>query len=188
MSEVNTLPIAAPRLTDAPFPPYRFVPGRHPHPTAHPDGHSYHPPGHSEPVVAYYPPHRWRESPDYLYGIDLCNNAFWWEAHEAWEGLWRVTPRPSAERRFLQGVIQVAAIHIQLFLGHADGVDRLLHSSREHLEAARAMSDCDHFMGLQISAVISQIADYCSTVRRIESPPPWHEPAKYPYMNPAVET
>ena len=181
---INTLPIAAARYTDAPFPPYRFVPGRHPHPTAHPDGHSYLPPGHVEPPVTFVPPGRWRESPDYLYGCDLYNHAFWWEAHEAWEGLWRVTPAESAQRRFLQGVIQLAAIHIQLFQGHADGVARLRETSRRHLEAAMQLADATQLMGLDIEDTLVRIDAYCAKVMRPNMPPPWHDPATYPYITP----
>ena len=43
-------------------------------------------------------------------GIELFNRAAFFEAHEALENVWRAAPRP--EKKFLQGLIQVAvALH-----------------------------------------------------------------------------
>ncbi len=196
IQHVNTLPLAAPRFTGAEFPPYRFVPGRHPHPIAHPDGHSYRRPGSAEPPISYVPPQQWRESPDYLFGCDLYNHGYWWEAHEAWEGLWRVVPLESAQRRFLQGLIQIAAIHLQLFQGHPDGVARLQLTSAEHLSAADRLRRTEHtlagitapqtFMGVDISELQRRIDVYCELTLRDSDTrrPPWHEPAAFPYILP----
>ncbi len=73
-----------PRLvSDRELPAYAYVPGESPHPTRDRDGHSFG----SEPDTPEPPdPEDWRSCPDYLYGIDLFNHGFYWEAHEAWEG------------------------------------------------------------------------------------------------------
>jgi predicted metal-dependent hydrolase len=47
--------------------------------------------------------------PDYLEGIRLFNDGEYWAAHEAWERMWKALPKGSAERRFYQGLIQLAA-------------------------------------------------------------------------------
>lgn len=44
----------------------------------------------------------------FLYGIDLFNNGYYWEAHEAWEHLW-IPRKESTEGMFLKGLIQVTA-------------------------------------------------------------------------------
>src|SRR4030095_3868699 len=81
----------APRYApQRPFPPYRFVPGLNPHPVSHPQGHSYRGRAREEPPPRFAP-ERWRENVDFLHGCDLYNHAYWWEAHEAWEGLWHLT-------------------------------------------------------------------------------------------------
>lgn len=189
-SEINTLPLSAPRFTKFAFPPYRFVPGKHPHPIAHPEGHSYHPPGHVGPHVDWVPPERWRDSPEYLFGCDLYNHGFWWESHEAWEGLWRVTSDGGEQKRFLQGLIQIAAIHLQLFQGHADGVARLRTTSREHLTSAARLSgrigaiDLP-FMGVRIFELMDRVEAYCVAVLDVESSPPWHDPGRFPYIIPS---
>ena len=65
------------------FPVYRFVPGLHPHPVNSPEGHSY---GLEDEDVEKWNSDDWKYNDDYLYGIDLYNYHFYWEAHEAWEG------------------------------------------------------------------------------------------------------
>lgn len=180
IEQINTLPIAAPRYSDLPFPPYRFIPGRHPHPVASPQGHSYRPPGEVEPPVHYYPPEEWSQSPEYLYGCDLYNHAYWWEAHEAWEGLWRVTPEGSPQRRFLQGMIQVGATHLQLFLRSEGGVTRLRMTSMEHLHWVRQQISTPQFMGLGLTEFMARVDEYYATV--LSKLPSQHDPAIYPYI------
>jgi uncharacterized protein len=45
-------------------------------------------------------------SAQYLHGIGLFNRAEFFEAHEVLEDVWRASPEP--EKKFLQGLIQVA--------------------------------------------------------------------------------
>ncbi|MCE2402796.1 DUF309 domain-containing protein [Candidatus Poribacteria bacterium] len=88
-----------------PFPPYRHIPGVTPHPIRDPLGHSY---GMEEELDdTPLPPEMWKQNEAYLYGVDLYNFAYWWEAHEAWEGLWHQAE--DTYRLFLQGLIQVSA-------------------------------------------------------------------------------
>lgn len=64
-------------LPDRPFPPYAYVPGDAPHPTRDPGGHSY---GAEFEIPEPPDPEDWRACRDYLYGIDLFNHGFYWEA------------------------------------------------------------------------------------------------------------
>ncbi len=120
------------RYSSRPFPPYRYVPGLHPHPTRHRSGHSYQ----ASPRFSRHPPwstEQWRTLDDWLYGVDLFNRFYFWEAHEAWEGLWAAAERESAGHTMLQGLIQVAAAllktHMRVALGArvlaGQGVQRL---------------------------------------------------------------
>jgi hypothetical protein len=135
------------------FPPYRFVPGRSPHPRRHPQGHAY---GTPEVPPPRYEPERWRENEEYLYGIDLFNHRYWWECHESLEGLWHLTGHAGREALYLQGVIQVAAANLQRFLGHADGARRLAVEAIEKLVRVEAKE----FMGLKLGPFIRQVNDY----------------------------
>lgn len=119
------------------FPPYRFVPGLLPHPTADPRGHSY---GHVEPDLtaeARQLASDWRASPQFCYGVDLYNFAYWWEAHEAWEGLWRCFAEGDPLRHALQSLIQVSAAHLKRHVGQPRGVQALLRRAVHHVERAR---------------------------------------------------
>lgn len=183
-AETNTPldpPLARERYCSVAFPPYRFVPGRFPHPTAHPDGHSYHPPGSPPPAVTFVDEHHWQESEDYFYGADLYNYGYWWEAHEAWEGLWQLTDKKACQGRFLQGMIQVSACHLKRYLGQPRGVERLLRTSLDYLRGVVRESNADLFMGLDLRGFIASVESYYSDFA-VDDPVPAHDPAQYPYV------
>ena len=81
------------------FPPYAFQPGKHPHPTRDPKGHSYT--GEPEPPADYFEPEEWRDNEDYLFGVDLYNHGYLWEAHEAWESIWHPSKHDAEQADFL---------------------------------------------------------------------------------------
>jgi hypothetical protein len=90
------------------FPPYAYLPGRFPHPIRDPKGHSYSP---AEETSAAETP----IDPDAMsWGMDLFNHGYYWEAHEAWEALWRATPKGTPERDLLHGLILLAAAGVKL--------------------------------------------------------------------------
>ncbi len=111
---------APPRLLpDEPLPPYTYVPGRSPHPVSDPEGHQF---GARPPMPALLVPERWHESRAYLRGIDLFNCAYYWEAHEAWEGLWLAAGRAGTTADFLKGLIRLAAAGVKNAAGKPEGV------------------------------------------------------------------
>ncbi|TKB90436.1 MAG: DUF309 domain-containing protein [Nitrospira sp.] len=119
-------PDSAPtRYSSRPFPSYRFVPGRTPHPRRNPRGHSY---GQPESTPGLFPAAQWKRSDDYLYGIDLYNFAFWWESHEVFEGLWHASGRSSVQGNFFQSLIQLAAANLKHFMGNEAAAQRLIHA------------------------------------------------------------
>jgi hypothetical protein len=172
--------LTATRYTATPFPPYRFRPGRHPHPTANPQGHSYLPPGAAHPEVRFRTAEQWRDSEDYLYGCDLYNHAYWWEAHEAWEGLWQLTDKRGFQGQFLQTVIQVSAAHLKLSMGRLEGVRSLLESSRGHGAAALSLAGCDEIMGLNLRLWYGRVEAYFAA--RLAEAVPAHDPVTYPFV------
>jgi len=114
------------------FPPYRHVPGVTPHPIRDPRGHSF---GHEDDDELVNLPENWRDVEDYLYGVDLYNFAYWWEAHEAWEGLWNKTEDDC--RLFLQGLIQVSAALIKWHMRTLGGIRSLSTAGREKIRQVR---------------------------------------------------
>ena len=134
-----------PRLSELPFPPYRFVPGKAPHPFAHPEGW-----GHGVERVAppFVPLERWAESAAYLLGCDYFNHGWWWEAHEAWEELWHVTKDKSPSwGDLLKGLIQLAACALNRERGVHSGAGRLLVTARQALASAEQRDGVDGRLG-----------------------------------------
>lgn len=107
-------------LPSHPFPAYAYIPGQQPHPVRDPRGHSY---GATEPDEVAVAAADWARSEDFLYGIDLFNHGYYWEAHEAWEGLWRAAPDPEA-KAMLHGLIKLAAAGVKARVGNPRGVAR----------------------------------------------------------------
>jgi hypothetical protein len=173
--------LSAQRYTDTPFPSYRFVPGRNPHPIAHPAGHSYVPPGTPEPHMELRAPEKWRESREYLYGCDLYNHGYWWEAHEAWEHLWRLTDRDGVQFEFLKALIQVSACHLKAYMGRIAGVRRLQASSLAHLRAVIEHIEGREFMGLNVTRWYIEVSEYYARLIG-SSGTDAHEYAGYPYI------
>ncbi len=149
-----------PRLVpDRPFPPYAYIPGRAPHPTRDPDGHSF---GAGPEIPDPPDPAEWRACADYLYGIDLFNHRFYWEAHEAWEGLWAACGRRGPTATYLQALINLAAAGFKARWGSARGMRanagtavRLFTSVTSDLGPHRR-----RYMGLDVPA----LADYARTI------------------------
>ena len=130
------------------FPPYAFLPGRDPHPTRDPAGHSY---GHAVPPPSYLPPARWRQNEPYLWGVDLYNHAYLWEAHEAWEDLWHVSKHDRSQALHLQGLIQCAAAWLKIPMQQPRGVARLSELALEKWSTV-ASSARGPYMGLDLDA------------------------------------
>jgi hypothetical protein len=161
---VDPLPFAnrPVRYTDLPLPPYRFLPesGRS-HPSEDPAGYLHGVEAEVEPLLE---PGRWREQRSYLYGVDLYNLAYWWEAHEAWEGLWhqaRADAGHDAQQRHLRGLIQLAGAMLKQHTGRPAGAEKLAVRcqanlgvvAREHADAA------GRFMGVEVEALIRRVRE-----------------------------
>ena len=94
-------------------------PGWTPHPALDPAGHHF---GLREQPADPFDPDRWHESDDYLFGADLFNFCYFWEAHEAWEGIWKASRPDDPAHVFLRGLIQVSAALLKRELGHPQGM------------------------------------------------------------------
>jgi hypothetical protein len=77
------------------------------------------------------------ENEDFLFGIDLFNAGYYWEAHTRWEKLWAVEVGSPEIRRFLQGLIQVSAACLKAIQGRKTGARKLL-----------AKADLERFEGI----------------------------------------
>jgi len=69
-------------------------------------------------------------------GLDSFNTSHFYEAHEHWEEVWLQTSNP--EKRFLQGLIQVAAAFHHYSRANRRGTRNLLREGLDKLNAVSA--------------------------------------------------
>lgn len=138
---------------DKPFPPYAYIPGRLPHPTRNPRGHSY---GVRPECPEPPDPDNWVSCQPYLYAVDLFNHGYYWEAHEAWEQLWNADHRRRPTRHFFQGLIRLAASGVKAREGSAHGVQHHARRAAELFRKTVSTSDGpgDRYMGLCLVELI----------------------------------
>ncbi|MBL8859933.1 MAG: DUF309 domain-containing protein [Planctomycetes bacterium] len=77
----------------------------------------------------------------------MYNHGFAWEAHEAWEALWRATRDPD-QKRFVQGLIQCAAAALKLAAESPAGCARLARLGTDKLDEV-ATRIPPRYMGLE---------------------------------------
>ena len=71
----------------------------------------------------------WPSNEDYLFGFDLYNAGYFWEAHVYWEKLWALEGTGSHARALLRGLIQLAAAGLK----EGEGARKLVERSRASL-------------------------------------------------------
>lgn len=104
---------------DEPLPSYRFVPGgAHPHPTHDDDGHM----RGRAPLATKGSHLAWMVDPAWLYGVDLFNHWYFWEAHEVWEPVWKSLDKASPPGVFVQGLMRCAGALLKVHAGELEGV------------------------------------------------------------------
>lgn len=113
----------------------------------------------------------------YLFGCDLYNHGYWWEAHEAWESLWLSCTHP-VQRGYLQGLIQVANAHLKLEMGRHKAVRRLTEEYLGHLRPVAALGGT--CMGNDVGRWLPRVQAYHGCVLRQGNPV--HDPRQYPYL------
>ncbi len=100
-------------------------------------------------------PEDWSLSEPYLFGADLYNFAYWWEAHEAWEALWQQGAPGDEQTLFLQGLIQAAAGFLKSHMGTHTGAAHLLSASSAKLGAVAVAHP--RYMGLDLPPFIDAL-------------------------------
>jgi len=141
------------------LPRYAFLPGRDPHPTRDARGHSF---GVREAPAEYLPPERWRENEEYLFGVDLYNHGFLWEAHEAWESLWHRAKHDAEQADFLQGLIQCSAASLKIPMEQPDGLRKLTDAGTKRLESVAERAG-PSFMGLDMWDFIHEFRAFAAS-------------------------
>jgi hypothetical protein len=169
------MPVPPRDTPDIPLPPYSYVPGHdHPHPVTDPRGHLFNAPKPAplpldqlptdptlrrQAIAALFATH-----PDWLYALDLFNEGYAWEAHEAWEHFWHEFGRTTPEARLVQGLIHLAAACVKIREGKPAGVATHMQRARELLCVGEAASVGDSggagvgTLGLEPASLIAVLA------------------------------
>ena len=162
-----------------PLPPYAYITGQGlPHPVNDPRGHLYaqkdqlHEPPISPDVLASLPtePASRRRAlaallavnSRWLCALDLFNQGFYWESHEAWESFWNALGRTTPEALFVQGLIHLAAACVKVREGKPNGVARHTQRARELLGDLEA-APVGGALGLapeSVTAVVAELEKY----------------------------
>jgi predicted metal-dependent hydrolase len=99
----------------------------------------------------------WRQCEDFLFGIDLFNEEYWWECHEVLEGLWHAAGVDSEAGHVLQAVIQCAAAHLKVETKQPSGARRLFDHSLRHARWSGSRK-----LGLDLESLIRDTRSYLS--------------------------
>ena len=110
------------------------------------------------------------ESSQFALGVDLLNRGEFYDAHEVLEDVWRAAPEP--ERRFLQGLIQVAVAFHHHSRGNRIGFRSLLERAIRNLSSYPA-----HTRAWALTALFDNLTRWRGTLENGASPPPARLPA-----------
>jgi hypothetical protein len=139
------------------LPPYRYIPGLNPHPRRDPRGHQY---GRVEAPVAFTPASEWRRNETYRHGVDLFNHAYFWEAHEAWEGLWHAAVSDATCRDYLKGMIQCAGAMLKHHASDGELGHSLARSALALLAPIERASPDGRYMGVDLRSWLPRFAAF----------------------------
>ena len=131
------------------------MPGLNPHPFRHPEGHLYTD-GSAPTEAPWDPAAPWAQDREYLHGMDLFDQRYYWEAHEVWEAIWHQVERATPYSVLLQGLIQAGAFALKRHMGHERSAARLLEASTGRLEAV-ARDAGPRWRGLDLPVTVSRL-------------------------------
>lgn len=117
-----------------------------------PEGHSYN---QAPEKLAAFELEQWHTCETYLYGIDLFNHGYWWEAHEALEAVWVAAGRQTETGLFIQGLIQIAVAHLKRYQRFHDVALRL---SQDGLEKMRRIHGV--YLGIDTQRLREDVTHY----------------------------
>jgi hypothetical protein len=97
----------------------------------------------------------WMVNPLWLFGVDLFNQRYFWEAHEVWEPLWKGLDKTEPPGMFLQALMQAAGGAIKAHAGDLDGVQAFWARSETRLVGLRGFPE--PLWGLKTKKTLKQL-------------------------------
>ena len=149
-------------VPDEPFPSYAFVPRQFPPPTRDPAGHGFR---RAPERPAPPDPNRWSVCRPYLYGIDLFNYGYYWEAHEVWESLWHACGRTGLTADFLRALIRLAAAGVKAREGTRAGVERHAAAAKTLFQEVAANLGGDNYGSVAKFAIPPRLGNLPGTIQ-----------------------
>jgi hypothetical protein len=141
------------------LPPYAYLPGKNPHPVRDPTGHSHH----VEPIPVAAEASLGSDA--FLWGLDLFNHGYYWEAHEAWEGLWQVADRDGTLRTLFKGLILLSAAGVKIRERKNAAAAR--HAMRAAAQLRQLMEVPDRAFERALGMSPGTLAEYAEAATRI---------------------
>jgi predicted metal-dependent hydrolase len=115
--------------------------------------------GVKEPAAKPLTTDGWAGNEDLLYGVDLFNAGYFWEAHAFWERLWALEETESEIRHFLKALLQTAAACLKARQGEIAGARKLLaRAGLESLERRKLGID-SHALARDARRFVEEEAD-----------------------------
>ena len=96
-------------------------------------------------------------STEYLTGIELFNQRKYWEAHEAWEEIWKHAK--GSEKLFYQGLIQAAAALLHYDRNNTRGAHLCINNSLKKLENLPTP-----YMSLELNSLCKNLRTFLADV------------------------
>lgn len=174
------VPNEVPRLLpSAPLPGYTYVTGAGlPHPYRDAKGHSYPRKNRTpKPLV----PEDWAENRAYLLAVDYFNFGYYWEAHDGWERLCRVSGAESIVGQFLKGLVKMAAAGMKVREQSIHGVRRHAASAGEVFADIAAECGTDFYCGLELT-MLQFAADRAAQLSYKRELPPGKPLRVFPFL------
>jgi uncharacterized protein len=99
--------------------------------------------------------------PRFLKGIDEFNQGLFFECHETLEEIW--LEEHGEERRFYQGIIQIAAGYFKWEQGVPAGAIKLWHSGLEKIEPYAPV-----YLGINVESFVAAVKDNLTELKAIQ--------------------
>lgn len=131
------------------LPPYSYVPGQFPHPISDTAGHSF---GHPAPPLVAPSDACPQNCEPLLWGFDLFNQGYYWEAHESWEQVWLALNRKGDAADIVKAMIKLAAAGVKAREGRLKGVQSHTRRAMELVENVRQRET--HVLGIELSSLL----------------------------------
>jgi uncharacterized protein len=112
-----------------------------------------------------------QDDPRFLKGIDEFNQRLFFECHETLEEIW--LEERGEDRRFYQGIIQVAAGYFKLEQGVPAGAIKLWHSGLEKLEPYAPV-----YLGINLESFVRAVKENLAELEAFQE-----KGEEYPTLN-----